>query len=198
METFKQRMKRIRLRAGFRSQGDAAAAIGCERGTVGMWEAPSSNVQAVSSEWLFAAARAYRVRPDWINALGDPADGYPWSPADPSATGVTEQGAVSGPHRSITGTVSTGSESVPVRLDPAMLAEAEKLAEIAAAIGRTEHTRLQKMELVAALYPKLLANGGELTREDYQEFIRAAEAQRPNTGSTDDRSATERTARRSP
>ena len=77
MEPFKARMKRIRQRAGFNSQGDAAAAIGCPRGTVGMWEAPSSSVEAVSSDLLFSVARAYKVRPEWINDLASSDDGYP-------------------------------------------------------------------------------------------------------------------------
>lgn len=79
METFKERMKRIRLRAGYKSQGLAAKAIGCERGTVGMWEAPSSNVMSVSDK-LFEVARAYKVRPEWINDLSSDDDGYPWEP----------------------------------------------------------------------------------------------------------------------
>lgn len=78
MEPFKARMKRIRLRAGYKSQGEAAAVIGCERGTVGMWEAPSSRVEAVSSDLLFAVAHAYMVRPEWINDLSSTDDGYPW------------------------------------------------------------------------------------------------------------------------
>lgn len=74
-ENFKERMKRIRLRAGFSSQATAAHAIGCDRGTVSMWEAPSSPVTSVSEEYLFQTARAYRVRADWINkGKGD--DGY--------------------------------------------------------------------------------------------------------------------------
>lgn len=90
METFKQRMKRIRTRADFESQAAAATAIGCERGTVGMWEAPSSPVQSVSGDWLFQVARAYKVRPDWINDLASSDDGHPWEPGlydhGPSAT----------------------------------------------------------------------------------------------------------------
>ncbi|WP_218569412.1 XRE family transcriptional regulator [Pseudomonas sp. Hp2] len=79
-ETFKERMKRIRLRAGFKSQRTAADAIGCDRGNVGMWEAPSSAVQSVGQEWLFEVARAYQVRPQWINDLSSSHDGYPWTP----------------------------------------------------------------------------------------------------------------------
>ena len=55
-ETFKQRMKRIRVRAGFASQQQAADAIGCPRGTVSMWEAPSSAVKSVQ-DMLFDGAR---------------------------------------------------------------------------------------------------------------------------------------------
>ncbi|MGH8032720.1 MAG: helix-turn-helix transcriptional regulator, partial [Luteimonas sp.] len=77
-ETFKQRMKRLRLRAGYSSQAAAAEAIGCERGTVGMWEAPSSNVESVEG-YLLDVARAYKVRPDYINS-GEGEDAYPWPP----------------------------------------------------------------------------------------------------------------------
>lgn len=101
METFKARMKRIRLRAGFKSQGDAAAAIGCERGTVGMWEAPSSNVSAVG-EFLLSVAKAYKVRPEWINDLRSSDDGYPWVPAAQPAP---------------------PSQSQSLQLDPVILAE---------------------------------------------------------------------------
>lgn len=80
METFKDRMKRIRLRAGFKSQDQARKAIGCERGTVSMWEAPSSTVKSVGGEWLFKVARAYKVRPEWINNLKSANDGFPWEP----------------------------------------------------------------------------------------------------------------------
>lgn len=85
MEEFKTRLRRIRLRAGYRSHAAAADAIGCTRGTVGMWEAPSSFVRSVGSEWLFETARAYRVRPEWINDLESDADGFPWEPASQPA-----------------------------------------------------------------------------------------------------------------
>lgn len=77
-ETFKSRMKRLRLRAGFKSQLDAADAIGCERGTVGMWEAPSSSVDMVGGEYLMSVAVAYKVRPEFVNS-GEGDDGYPWT-----------------------------------------------------------------------------------------------------------------------
>lgn len=76
-ETFKQRMKRMRLRAGFKTQGAAADAIGCDRGTVGMWEAPSSQVSAVGNEYLLEAAAAYKVRPEYMRT-GKGDDGFPW------------------------------------------------------------------------------------------------------------------------
>jgi transcriptional regulator with XRE-family HTH domain len=77
-ETFKERMKRMRLRAGLKSQKKAAEAIGCERGTVGMWEAPSSPVDSVSGEYLMQVASAYQVRAEYINT-GEGDDGFPWS-----------------------------------------------------------------------------------------------------------------------
>lgn len=80
-EDFKARMKRIRLRAGFQSQGAAADAIGCKRGTVGMWEAPSSPVQSIN-DYLFEVARTYKVRPEWINNLASTDDGFPWEPTE--------------------------------------------------------------------------------------------------------------------
>jgi hypothetical protein len=79
-EAFRERMKRLRLRAGFASQQAAADAIGCPRGTVGMWESPSSDVRNVS-RYLLAVARAYKVRPEYVNT-GEGPDGYPWSSAE--------------------------------------------------------------------------------------------------------------------
>jgi transcriptional regulator with XRE-family HTH domain len=107
-ETFKERMKRLRVRAGLKSQQDAADAIGCERGTVGMWEAPSSAVDSVSGDYLLAVARAYQVRPDYINT-GKGDDGFPWTPDAATAK---------------------PSHSHPMRLDPERIAElATVLAE---------------------------------------------------------------------
>lgn len=84
MRDFKSFMRTARLRAGFASQQAAAEAIGCDRGTVGMWEAPSSAVTKVSSEYLLAVAKAYRVRPESLNGEGQE-DGFPWSPPDDAA-----------------------------------------------------------------------------------------------------------------
>lgn len=93
-ESFKNRMKRLRIRANLKSQQEAAEAIGCERGTVGMWEAPSSPVDSVSGEYLMRVAAAYKVRPEYINS-GEGDDGYPWN-----------------------GEGASDSHSHPVRLDP--------------------------------------------------------------------------------
>lgn len=82
IETFKERMKRISARAGFKSQKAAADAIGCDRGNVGTWEAPSSPVQSVGQDWLFPVARTYKVRPEWLNDLISDDDGYPWQPTE--------------------------------------------------------------------------------------------------------------------
>jgi phage repressor protein C with HTH and peptisase S24 domain len=78
VNTLAERAKLARKRAGFTSQDAAAKAIGCSRGTVGMWE---SGGAAAIGEYLFDAARAYKVRPDWLRS-GEGPDGYPWEPED--------------------------------------------------------------------------------------------------------------------
>lgn len=65
-----------RKRAGFRIPKDAAKTIGCPRTLVWAWEHGKSNPGA--SKYLLRAAKAYRVRPDWL-AKGEGEDGYPWS-----------------------------------------------------------------------------------------------------------------------
>lgn len=96
-ETFKERMLRMRLRADLSSQQAAAKAIGCTRGTVGMWEAPSSAVDAVGSQYLLGVASAYKVRPGYINS-GEGDDGFPWA-----------------------GESAAEQQSQPMRLDPVIL-----------------------------------------------------------------------------
>jgi hypothetical protein len=117
METFKERMVRLRKRAGFKSQQEAAEAIRCKRGTVGMWEAPSSAVESVG-EYLLATARAYKVRPEYLKTgAGD--DGYPWTDAPDMAESS-----------------KFPPLSQPERIDPQILAEAARLARTRAeAIG---------------------------------------------------------------
>lgn len=73
-------------------------------------------------------------------------------------------------------------------LDPAILAEAEKLAEILLHIEFgivpdalqevPAYTRAQKTRAVAELYPAILAGHGELSGEAQRQFIRAAESRR--------------------
>jgi hypothetical protein len=109
-------MKRMRVRAGFASQQSAATAIGCERGTVGMWEAPSSGVNAVGSDYLLAVSAAYKVRPESINA--DVPDEFPWSSME----------------------IAPGSHSHVMRLDPEIVEAAHKaLGDLYALKKRTYH-----------------------------------------------------------
>lgn len=115
-ETFKERMKRMRLRAGLKSQQKAADAIGCERGTVGMWEAPSSAVDSVSGEYLMRVASAYRVRAEYINS-GEGDDSFPWSSE-----------------------AASESRSQPMRLDPEIVEATHKaLTDMYSLKGRTYH-----------------------------------------------------------
>lgn len=97
-ETFKERMKRISARAGFKSQKAAADAIGCDRGNVGMWEAPSSPVQSVGQDWLFPVARTYKVRPEWLNDLSIAPQPMPSNRAAP--TGYRGAGGLSSDFKS--------------------------------------------------------------------------------------------------
>lgn len=155
METFKERMRRIRLRAGFTSQGKAAAAIGCERGTVSMWEAPSSSVRAVGSEWLFKAARAYKVRPDWLNDLRAKDDGYPWVPL--SRSSFSDRGSqYSGP-------------------DPDILHEAVTLLLFDLDHGGQRPAR-SASDLLLQLYRRIEASGGRLPPEEERAFEQSARA----------------------
>lgn len=163
METFKERMRRIRLRAGFTSQGKAAAAIGCERGTVSMWEAPSSNVRAVGSEWLFEVARAYKVRPEWINDLRAKDDGYPWAPTKPPFPGRESQ--YSGP-------------------DPAILQEAVTLLMFDLDHGGPRTTS-STSRLLMDLYRRIEAHGGSLPEDEEVAFEEAARARGRKQGVSD-------------
>lgn len=164
METFKQRMKRIRVRAGYRSQGEAADAIGCERGTVSMWEAPSSNVKKVSSDLLFDTARAYKVRPDWINDLRSNDDGYPWPPRriDEDHTPRSEEG-----------------ESQSAQLDPEILAAAIKLIRLTFEALGVEHNQEDDAEPTALAYAYLLKRSNKtLSGENVVDFMKALRARR--------------------
>lgn len=171
METFKDRMRRIRKRAGFTSQGKAAAAIGCERGTVSMWEAPSSNVRSVGSEWLFDVARAYQVRPEWINNLRDKDDGYPWSELNPS-----------GPQTPANRVAEPRGESQFAGPDPAILHEAVMLLVFDIDHGGPRTAR-SASDLLLDLYRRIEAAGGKLPPGEGLAFEEAARSR--GTGDRD-------------
>lgn len=159
-EAFKARMKRLRLRAGLKSQQQAAEAIGCERGTVGMWEAPSSAVDSVGSEYLLDVAAAYKVRPSYINT-GEGDDGFPWTPD-----------------------VTPGRHSQPLRLDPVMLAETHRaLRKLEHGEGRT--FSLEKEEdavRFAQLYEMRAAMSAHPTQDEWVEFGQKLAAIKTPTG----------------
>lgn len=71
------RARQARIRAGFARESDAAKVIGCSRPTVIRWE---TDADSIGGKYLLAAARAYKVRPEWLSLETDH-DGYPWSPA---------------------------------------------------------------------------------------------------------------------
>lgn len=76
MDEIAANAKMARTRAGFETQDAAAKAIGCARTLVLAWEAGTAALKG--SKYLLDAAKAYRVRPEWL-ADGDAPDGYPWN-----------------------------------------------------------------------------------------------------------------------
>ncbi len=186
METFKQRMKRIRVRAGLKSQGAAASAIGCERGTVGMWEAPSSNVQAVSAEWLFAVARAYKVRPEWINNLRSGADGYPW------VGGAESLSVEPTTHESLAAAPTPSQFGRP---DPDILHEALTLLAFSEEQSGRYSGRARTQEL-CRLYEWVERDGGRLSDASNDAFEASVWARRNRLGGADDRANTPERKRR--
>jgi phage repressor protein C with HTH and peptisase S24 domain len=75
MTTLAERARYARKREQL-TQETASKAIGCSRGTVAMWE--SGGVASIE-QYLLAAARIYKVDPDWLNS-GKGTDSYPWEP----------------------------------------------------------------------------------------------------------------------
>ena len=75
--TLPDRCKFARERVHLSHQA-AADAIGCARPTVIRWEV---DARSVSSRYLHAAARAYKVRPEWLS-MDSADDGYPWAPIE--------------------------------------------------------------------------------------------------------------------
>jgi phage repressor protein C with HTH and peptisase S24 domain len=76
MTTLKERARLARERMKL-TQEQAAAAIGCQRGTVAMWE--SDGAKTISGKFLLPAATVYKVNPTWLSS-GKGHDEYPWSP----------------------------------------------------------------------------------------------------------------------
>lgn len=76
-KTLAYRARTARIRAGFQNEKAAADAIGCSRPLVISWE--KGEAKSIGGKFLTEAARAYKVRPQWL-ALTSDDDGYPWEP----------------------------------------------------------------------------------------------------------------------
>lgn len=74
-ELLKDRALRARIQAGFDDPGKAAKAIGCSRTLVVSWE--DGSAKSIGGKYLLRAARAYRVRPEWLGD-GEGSDGWPF------------------------------------------------------------------------------------------------------------------------
>lgn len=90
-ETLAERARSARIRAGFRTEADAAKAIGCSRPLVIAWE--KGDVKSIGGKYLTAAARAYRVRPEYL-AMQSDTDGFPWSDCARPVSGDTALAAL--------------------------------------------------------------------------------------------------------
>lgn len=77
MDQIAANAKMARIRAGYATHEAAAKAIGCSRTLVLAWENQRRPAPIKGSQYLLDAARAYRVRPEWL-ADGDGPDGFPW------------------------------------------------------------------------------------------------------------------------
>lgn len=148
-ETFKERMKRMRLRAGFKTQGAAAEAIGCERGTVGMWEAPSSQVDAVGNEYLLEVAAAYKVRPEYVRT-GKGDDGFPW-------TGSAEVPPAAADKKDM---VAEHPASYEVRPEADSLRKALEITDRVLAKAKVSVTAEARADITLALYDMICEGQG--------------------------------------
>lgn len=108
------RAQKARIRAGFAKEADAALAIGCSRTLVIAWE--NGDAKSIGGKYLLPAARAYKVRPEWLSD-GAGVDGYPWGEGQDHLAPLRE--------------------SHPLQLDPVMLAETHRaLRELEEEMGR--------------------------------------------------------------
>jgi len=135
------RARYARIRAGFFKPEMAALAIGCGRTTVMRWE---KDADSISASYLLAAAKAYKVRPEWL-AMQDDDDGYPWAPED------TAEG--SAPSRSPRKFLGRGLEPIV-------------LSGVSANETPDGHVRVLQLEATAGM-------GGEIENADNPEVIRA-------------------------
>lgn len=78
MDQIAANAKMARIRAGYATHEAAAKAIGCSRTLVLSWENQKAPTPIKGSQFLLDAARAYRVRPEWL-ADGEGPDGFPVS-----------------------------------------------------------------------------------------------------------------------
>jgi hypothetical protein len=130
-----------------------------------MWEAPSSEVSAVGSDYLLAVAAAYKVRPESINDAA--ADHFPWSPS----------------------TTTDHSASPLVKLDAEMLADtAWVMRKAYADVGRVFDIETEPERFLLAYMTR-----SQLTDikspDNVAAFLFAAKKLVPSPGVNDERSS---------
>lgn len=120
----------------------AAEKIGCSRTTVLRWE---KDADAASGEYLLAAAKVYKVLPDWLAMRSDD-DGYPWT-----GRVVEARGSAKAP-RTAAAAIGVSGASQSVRLDIAKLTGLIELVESAVVDSRKPVSARLKARMIAALY----------------------------------------------
>lgn len=114
--TLNERARFARERAGFSTPQAAADAIGCSRPTVIRWEDDPAAI-SIGGKYLNNAARAYKVRPEWLQLQTDD-DGFPWHVDRPSPSPSQSTGLDVGKLADLLGTVEAAVEKARIKLPP--------------------------------------------------------------------------------
>ena len=141
------RATKARLRAGFAKPADAAKAIGCSRPLVIRWE--SGDAQSIGQKYLLPAARAYRVRPEWLTLESDD-DGFPW-------TGSAEAPRASADKKN---KVAEHHASYEVRPEADSLRKALEITDRVLAKAKVSVTAEARADITLALYDMICEGQG--------------------------------------
>ena len=151
----------------------AALARACKISPVSVNDWLSGKTQRLTGTNLLTTARVLGVNPEWLDTGR--------GPMRPANSG---EGTLSEPPK------AGGLASQFERLDPAILVEAERWALIFQAAGGEKYSDLQRMEQVAEVYGQIVADGGVLSDQNHQAYLRQLEQlvnRRGDNGQSDEK-----------